>query len=133
MLISYTRNMSRIQDTRLFDSVPHVVTRLFREQNRLFGRADEAFGISAEQAHLLVLLWRDGPLSMTELGQKAALSSGTLSAAIDRMETAGLVRREADAVDRRGVRVVAIGLPALRFRPRFFECSDQIRCAEHSR
>jgi len=44
---------------------------------------------------------------MTALGREAALSSGTLSAAIDRMEKAQLVKRIADPSDGRGVKVTA--------------------------
>src|SRR5262249_46758337 len=80
-------------------------TRVFREQNRLHGRALQPFGLSTEQAHLLLVLWTWGPMTMTELGREVALSSGTLSTAIDRMETAGLVMRVADPEDRRAVRI----------------------------
>ena len=101
-----------MQDNRFAASIPHAVTRLFREQNRLHGRAVEPFGVSAEQAHLLTLLFTRGALSMSELGREAALSSGTLSAAVDRMEAAGLVRRRADPADRRGVLVEPAEWPA---------------------
>jgi DNA-binding MarR family transcriptional regulator len=107
--------MSRIQDKRFESSVAHAVTRLFREQNRRYGRVVEPFGVSAEQAHLLALLWtHGGALSMTELGAQTALSSGTLSAAIDRMEAAGLAQRRPDPDDKRGVRVEAARWPAAR-------------------
>jgi DNA-binding MarR family transcriptional regulator len=87
-------------------SIPHAVTRLFREQNRLHGRAVKRFGLSTEQAHLLLVLWTYGPMTMTELGKEVALSSGTLSTAIDRMEAAKLVSRVVDSTDRRITRVV---------------------------
>ncbi|HZS39876.1 MAG TPA: MarR family transcriptional regulator [Polyangia bacterium] len=107
--------MSRIQDKRFEASVAHAVTRLFREQNRRYGRVVEPFGVSAEQAHLLALLWaHGGALTMTELGAQTALSSGTLSAAVDRMEAAGLARRLPDPDDKRGVRVEAARWPAAR-------------------
>lgn len=97
--------MPRIQDNPLGQSIPHAITRLFREQNRFHGRAVEKHGVSTEQAHLLVVLFTKGPLSMTDLGREVALSSGTLSAAVDRMEASGLVRRVADPGDRRATRV----------------------------
>jgi DNA-binding MarR family transcriptional regulator len=101
---------SRIRDTSSL-ALPHAITRLFREQNRLHGRALAPFGLSTEQAHLLLVLWELGPLSMTELGREVALSSGTLSTAVDRMEAAGLVKRVADPEDRRAVRVEATKWP----------------------
>ncbi len=68
--------------------------------------------MSAEQAHLLILLWLRGPLSMGELGRQAALSTGTLSTAVDRLETAGLVTRMRNARDQRSVTVEAKEWPA---------------------
>jgi DNA-binding MarR family transcriptional regulator len=99
--------LSRTQDNPLEASISHAVTRLFREQNRLHGRAIQSFGLSTEQAQLLLVLWTFGPMSMTELGREVALSSGTLTTAIDRMEAAGLVKRVSDPDDRRAVRVEA--------------------------
>ena len=101
-----------MQDKRFDRSIAHAVVRLFREQNRATGRTVAPFGVSAEQAHLLMLLFSRGPLTMTELGREAALSSGTLSAAVDRMEAAKLVRRVASGTDRRSVRVEAVPWPA---------------------
>jgi DNA-binding MarR family transcriptional regulator len=102
----------RTQSNPLALSIPHAVTRLFREQNRLHGRAVQPLGLSTEQAHLLLVLWTFGPLSMTELGREVALSSGTLTTAIDRMEAAGLVTRVSDPDDRRAVRVEAARWPS---------------------
>ena len=93
-------------------SISHAVTRLFREQNRLHGRAVQAMGLSTEQAHLLLVLWTRGPMSMKELGKEVALSSGTLSTAIDRMEAADLVRRVPDPNDGRATRVEPASWPA---------------------
>jgi MarR family transcriptional regulator, 2-MHQ and catechol-resistance regulon repressor len=56
------------------------------------GRSD--FGV------LEALLHR-GPLSAKQLGQKVLLTSGSVTAAIDRLAERGLVRREDDARDRR--------------------------------
>src|SRR4051812_33443929 len=97
--------MSRMQDNPTPAPIAHAITVLFREQNRLFGRAVQSMGLSTEQAHLLLVLWLRGPMSMTELGREVALSSGTLSTAIDRMEAADLVRRLPHPDDRRAVLV----------------------------
>jgi DNA-binding MarR family transcriptional regulator len=54
-------------------------------------------------AGLLVL---DGPLTPSELAARTGLSSGgAITAVIDRLETAGLVHRHRDQVDRRRVLV----------------------------
>jgi DNA-binding MarR family transcriptional regulator len=95
-------------------SIPHAITKLFREQNRLHGRALKRFDLSTEQAHLLVVLWTYGPMTMTELGNEVALSSGTLSTAIDRMASARLVTRVTDLRDRRSVRIEPAPWPKAR-------------------
>ncbi|MEO7511983.1 MAG: MarR family transcriptional regulator [Gemmatimonadaceae bacterium] len=54
-------------------------------------------------------LRRQGPpytLTPTELSLAAMLTSGAMTNRLDRLETRGLVRREPDPDDRRGVRVV---------------------------
>lgn len=55
-------------------------------------------------------------LRVGELNERLVLSQSGLSRLIDRMQTAGLVDREADLQDRRGVvvRLTAAGLAALR-------------------
>jgi MarR family transcriptional regulator, organic hydroperoxide resistance regulator len=106
--------LDRIRGNAFAFSVPHAVTRVFREQNRAHGRAVQPFGLSTEQAHLLVVLWERGPMTMTELGREVALSTGTLSTAIDRMETAGLVTRVQDLTDRRAVRIEPVAWPKAR-------------------
>ncbi len=45
-------------------------------------------------------------LTPTELSRATMLTSGAMTNRLDRLETKGLVRREADPGDRRGVRVV---------------------------
>jgi DNA-binding MarR family transcriptional regulator len=94
-----------MQDNPLARSIPHLITRIFREQNRIHGRAVAEFNLSTEQAHLLVVLWTMGPMTMKDLGKEVALSSGTLSTAIDRMESSGLVTRSPDPTDGRSVRI----------------------------
>lgn len=90
-----------MQDDRLRSSLGYALVRAFRTVNRHSNRALAPLGLSAEQAHILLVLWLDGPLKMGELQRELALSSGTLSGAVDRMVEAGLVRRVQDRDDRR--------------------------------
>lgn len=62
-------------------------------------------GLSAEQAHILIVLWVEGPMKIGALQRMLMLSSGTLTGALDRMARAGLVRRVPDPRDRRAMRV----------------------------
>jgi MarR family 2-MHQ and catechol resistance regulon transcriptional repressor len=73
------------------------------------GRAVEAeaqrsiarFGMVMSDFGVLEALLHRGPLSAKQLGAKVLLTSGSVTAAIDRLAARGLVRREDDAHDRR--------------------------------
>ena len=90
-----------MQGERLRASLGNALVRLFRLVNRVHNRALADHGVSAEQAHILSVLWLIGPMTMGALQRYVALSSGTLTGAIDRMETQKLVRRVASPEDRR--------------------------------
>jgi len=90
-----------MQDERLRASLGNALVRLFRLVNRVHNRALADHGVSAEQAHILSVLWLIGPMTMGALQRHVALSSGTLTGAIDRMEAQGMVRRVPSPDDRR--------------------------------
>jgi DNA-binding MarR family transcriptional regulator len=93
------------RDPRLRRSLGYALVRAFRAVNRASNRALRPHGLSAEQAHILLVLWLEGAMRMSELQRIVMLSSGTLTGAIDRMERAGLVRRVPDPDDGRAWRV----------------------------
>jgi DNA-binding MarR family transcriptional regulator len=90
---------------KLERSLGYALVRAFRAANRAFNRALQPHGLSAEQAHILLALWIEGPMKVGELQKILALGSGTLTGALDRMEKAGLIRRVADPGDGRAWRV----------------------------
>ena len=90
-----------MQDKRLQASLGYALVRAFRTVNRDTTRALSPHGLSAEQAHILLVLWDGGPMKVGELQRVLALGSGTLTGALDRMEKASLVRRVPDPKDRR--------------------------------
>jgi len=50
---------------------------------------------------VLEALLHKGPLPVNEIGKKVLLTSGSITAAVDRLETKGLVERRAHGTDRR--------------------------------
>src|SRR5512140_2829521 len=94
-----------MQDDRIRSSLGYALVRAFRQVNRASSRALIPFELSAEQAHILLILWIEGPMKVGELQRLLCLSSGTLTGAIDRMDKAGLVRRVPDPHDGRAFRV----------------------------
>src|SRR3954469_2292722 len=94
-----------MQDKRLNDSLGYALVRAFRAVNRASNVALKGHGLTAEQAHVLLVLWIEGPMKVGELQRILSLSSGTLTGALDRMDRAGLVRRVPDPNDGRAWRV----------------------------
>ena len=85
------------------------VTRLARHLDRARRDAFEAHDLETWEFDVLAALRRAGSpysLSAGTLGSETHVTSGTMTNRIDRLEQRGLVRREPDPADRRGVRVV---------------------------
>jgi MarR family transcriptional regulator, 2-MHQ and catechol-resistance regulon repressor len=61
----------------------------------------ELFEMSPTDFGVLEALLHKGPLSVTQLGEKVLLTSGSMTTAIDRLETRSLVTRCNDVNDRR--------------------------------
>jgi len=64
-------------------------------------RSIARFGMVQSDFGVLEALLHRGPLSPKQLGEKVLLTSGSMTAAVDRLAGRGLVRREDDARDRR--------------------------------
>ncbi len=62
-------------------------------------------GITYPQYLVLLVLWEGGTSTLSELGRKLALDSGTLSPLLKRLETAGLLSRSRRPDDERSVAV----------------------------
>ena len=85
----------------------HAVVRMFRLMNRSINRALAEHSLSAEQAHLLSILWTFGPMTIGALQKELALSSPTLTGSIDRLAALELVRRVPSPDDRRATLIEA--------------------------
>jgi MarR family 2-MHQ and catechol resistance regulon transcriptional repressor len=70
-------------------------------------RSVESTGLCLSDFGVLEALLHKGPLAVHLLGEKVLLTSGSMTAAIDRLERRGLVRRGADPKDRRS-RIVTL-------------------------
>jgi DNA-binding MarR family transcriptional regulator len=84
------------------------IAKLARYFERSLGETAREFGLTIQDWELLGALRRVGPpyrLSPSRLAQDLLLSGGAMTARLDRLEAAGLVRRRPDPDDRRAVRV----------------------------
>lgn len=59
------------------------------------------FGMGQSDFGVLEALLHRGPMSVKQIGAKVLLTSGSMTAAVDRLEARGLVMRQDDAEDRR--------------------------------
>jgi MarR family 2-MHQ and catechol resistance regulon transcriptional repressor len=88
----------------------HMFTVLWRAARAMEARALASIddtGLCASDFGVLEALLHKGPLPVNALGKKVLLSSGSMTAAVDRLTGRGLVERKDDPGDRR-VRVVAL-------------------------
>lgn len=72
---------------------------------RLYKSLLDALGITYPQYLVLLVLWERDGLSVSELGNRLFLDSGTLTPLLKRMETAGLVTRQRAQEDERRVHI----------------------------
>lgn len=65
----------------------------------------DAIGLTYPQYLVMVVLWQEDGLIVSEIGERLLLDSGTLTPLLKRMETSGLLARQRDREDERRVRV----------------------------
>jgi DNA-binding MarR family transcriptional regulator len=70
-----------------------------------YGQLLGEVGLTYPQYLVMLALWGAGPMTVTDLGKRLRLDSGTLSPLLKRLQRAGLVDRERDTADERRVLV----------------------------
>ena len=103
-------------------SGPHTFLVLSRAARAVEMRALASIGgtgLCASDFGVLEALLHKGPLPVNVLGKKVLLTSGSMTAAVDRLAERGLVARHEDPNDRR-VRVVALTAEGRRLIKRAF-------------
>lgn len=62
-------------------------------------------GLTYPQYLVMLVLWERDDISVTELGDRLMLDSGTLTPLLKRLESTGLLQRQRDTADERRVRL----------------------------
>ncbi|MHC0054716.1 MarR family winged helix-turn-helix transcriptional regulator [Actibacterium sp. D379-3] len=86
-----------------FDNLIYVLfdlVRLFRAEIER-GVGEAGLGITPAEARILAALRRYGPMQQQALAAKLGIARMSATEFIDRLETAGLIRRQPDPADRR--------------------------------
>ncbi|MEC0266886.1 MarR family transcriptional regulator [Paenibacillus anseongense] len=76
-----------------------------RELTRIYRPILEKFGLTYPQYLVMVVLWERGTSTVTELGDRLLLDSGTLTPLLKRLQEADLVVRKRSLEDERKVEV----------------------------
>ena len=87
------------------DTLPFEIAETAHALRRAFDRRAVTLGVTRAQWKVLFRLSRSPGLRQVELAEKLDIEPITLSRIVDRLEEAGLVRREADPTDRRAWRL----------------------------
>jgi MarR family 2-MHQ and catechol resistance regulon transcriptional repressor len=88
-----------------------VLMKAYRTLERLATRSIESSEVGLSDFAVLEMLLHKGPQPVNEIGRRVELTSGAITTAVDRLESRGLVTREAHPSDRRAriVRLTAAG------------------------
>lgn len=104
-----TRNLPRNaltdQALRLDNQLCFALYSASLAMTKLYKPLLDELGITYPQYLALLVLWERDGLTVSELGERLYLDSGTLTPLLKRLETAGLVSRLRDTQDERRVRV----------------------------
>ncbi|MBI3367152.1 MAG: MarR family transcriptional regulator, partial [Burkholderiales bacterium] len=77
---------------------------------------------------VMLVLWEGDGISVSQLGDRLALDSGTLTPLLKRLEAAGLVQRMRDAADERRV-LLRLSAAGRKLKARAAEVPQAVACA----
>src|SRR5216117_2525263 len=88
-----------------------VLMKAHRTLQRVATRSIESSNVGLSDFAVMEMLLHKGPQPVNEIGRRVELTSGAITTAVDRLESLGLVTREAHPTDRRAriVRLTAAG------------------------
>src|SRR5882672_8441159 len=102
-----TRKSADVSGTHLW----LVLMKAHRTLQRLATHSIDASDMGLSDFAVMEMLLHKGPQPVNEIGRRVELTSGAITTAVDRLESRGLVTREAHPSDRRGriVRLTGAG------------------------
>ncbi|HEY0607019.1 MAG TPA: MarR family transcriptional regulator [Herpetosiphonaceae bacterium] len=91
---------------RIEECISFLLGKAYQQVNAAAKRRLLPHGVTPVQYAVLNVLWQQDARSGAELGERLQLDSATMTGVLDRLVSAGLIERQADATDRRINRVV---------------------------
>src|SRR5215469_3062370 len=86
---------------RVEDCISFVIGKAGQQISRRAREKLAAHGVTPMQYAVLKVLWQQEGQTGAELGARLVIDSATMTGLIDRLEASGLLKRQADADDRR--------------------------------
>ncbi|MCT4473083.1 MarR family winged helix-turn-helix transcriptional regulator [Bosea spartocytisi] len=99
------REQSDAATPRLDQQLCFAIYQASHAFNRVYRPVLAELGLTYPQYLVMLALWEDDGPTVKALGERLMLDSGTLTPLLKRLESAGILRRERDAVDERQVRI----------------------------
>ena len=87
------------------DNIVFMVAKAHQQAQGLLKARLKPFSLTPVQCLVLESLWDEEGLAVGEIGRRLLLDTATLAGVLDRMVTAGWVRREIDSFDARVARI----------------------------
>jgi DNA-binding MarR family transcriptional regulator len=88
-----------------FEHVNDLIGVIHRCMRRFFESQMKKYDITPPQFEVLVILWKDDGLVLSELGRRLSRDGPTITGIIDRMEKKELLARKRNTRDRRVIQV----------------------------
>ena len=88
-----------------FDRTDNLMGKLHRSLRRNYDRQLKSFSLTPCQFEVLMTLWREDGIVLSELGRRVSRDGPTITGVVDRMEKKMLVKRKRTSNDRRVVKV----------------------------
>jgi MarR family transcriptional regulator, 2-MHQ and catechol-resistance regulon repressor len=98
-----------------------LLSKAYRAVEARATRSIAEFGVGPTDFGVLEALLHKGPLTVKQIGEKVLLTSGSMTAAVDRLAARGLVVRRDDARDRRA-RIIELTVEGRELIERAFAC-----------
>ena len=87
------------------DNIVFLIAKAHQRAQSVLKGYLQPFGLTPMQCLFMESLWEEDGLSVGDIGRRISLDTATLAGVLDRMVTAGWVRRETDPDDGRVARV----------------------------
>jgi MarR family transcriptional regulator, organic hydroperoxide resistance regulator len=87
------------------DNIVFMIAKAHQQAQGYLKTQLKPFGLTPVQCLVLESLWDEEGLPVGEIGRRLVLDTATLAGVLDRMVTAGWVRREIDSADARVARI----------------------------